>query len=89
MSNAILYGQIRGRITPEQVVERLAFLDGLNLRVDAEVNILVTLDLALRYDLTMYDAIYLELAIRRNAPIATLDAKLRRAASQAGVTTLT
>ena len=43
----------------------------------------------MRYDLTMYDAIYLELAIRRDLPLATLDDKLRRAASQAGVTALT
>ena len=89
VSNAILVGQIRGRITSEQIVARLEFLAGLDLRTDTETDILAALVLAMRYDLTMYDAIYLELAIRRDLPLATLDDKLRRAASQAGVTALT
>ena len=32
-----------------------------------------TLRLADRFDLTLYDAAYLELALRRSAPVATLD----------------
>jgi predicted nucleic acid-binding protein len=37
------------------------------------------------YDLTNHDAAYLELAIRRNLPLATTDQALRRAAGKAGV----
>ena len=37
--------------------------------------------LALEHELTVYDAAYLELAIRRKLPLATLDKKLARAAS--------
>lgn len=37
------------------------------------------------YRLTPYDAAYLELALRRNLPLATLDRALQRAAIQAGV----
>lgn len=37
------------------------------------------------YGLTPYDAAYLELALRRNLPLATLDRALQRAAIQAGV----
>ncbi len=44
-----------------------------------------TLDLADRYDLTPYDAAYLELALRRNLPLATLDKKLLAASKLAGV----
>jgi predicted nucleic acid-binding protein len=34
--------------------------------------------------MTPYDAAYLELALRRHLPLATLDKDLRRAASEAG-----
>lgn len=37
------------------------------------------------YKLSDYDAQYLELAIRRNLPVATLDKDLRKAASKAGL----
>ena len=36
-------------------------------------------------DYSAYDAAYLELSIRHGIPLATLDAKLRRAAQRAGV----
>lgn len=39
-----------------------------------------TLRLAIRHELTLNDAAYLELALRRNLPLATLDEDLRRAA---------
>lgn len=44
---------------------------------------------ALQYDLTPYDYIYLELSKRLNFALATLDAKLARAAKAAGVIVLT
>jgi predicted nucleic acid-binding protein len=37
----------------------------------------------MRYDLTIYDACYLELANRRSLPLATLDAKLADAGRRA------
>ena len=40
-----------------------------------------TLGLAIRHQLTLYDAAYLELALRRGLPLATLDEDLRRAGS--------
>lgn len=40
---------------------------------------------ATRYQLTVYDAAYLELAQRSGLPLATLDGDLRRAAAVAGV----
>jgi len=39
---------------------------------------------ATTYRLTGYDAVYLELALRRNLPLATLDAELARACVAAG-----
>jgi len=43
------------------------------------------LPLARVYNLSAYAAAYLELAIRHNAPLATLDAGLQKAAKRAGV----
>lgn len=43
------------------------------------------LALALRYDLSSYDAAFLDLALRRQLPVATQDAALAQAARLAGV----
>jgi len=44
--------------------------------------------LAVTYRLTSYDAAYLELALRRGLPLATLDAELITACGRAGVAVL-
>jgi predicted nucleic acid-binding protein len=44
-----------------------------------------TIALARQYDLTIYDAAYLELAIRRQTVLGTADRALARAAKAAGV----
>jgi predicted nucleic acid-binding protein len=62
----------------------LADLAQLPIQVDAETDQHAwgaTLHLAERHQLTLYDAAYLELALRRDLPLATLDEDLRRAAS--------
>lgn len=62
----------------------LADLAQLPIQVDAEKDQHswgATLHLAERHQLTLYDAAYLELALRRDIPLATLDEDLRRAAS--------
>jgi predicted nucleic acid-binding protein len=69
----------------------LADLEHLPIRVDAETDRHAwgaTLRLAERHHLTLYDATYLELALRRNLPLATLDEDLRRAARAEKVTVL-
>ena len=54
-------------------------VDGLGLRRVIDQ----VLPLAARHALSSYDAAYLELALRKNAPLATLDAGLARAARAA------
>jgi predicted nucleic acid-binding protein len=44
--------------------------------------------LAKDHSLSVYDAVYLELALRRALPLATRDSALNRAAKRAGVRTL-
>jgi predicted nucleic acid-binding protein len=47
-----------------------------------------TADLAADHQLSVYDAAYLELAIRRQLPLASRDAELNRAAKRHGIHTL-
>ena len=47
-----------------------------------------TLHLSERHDITVYDAAYLELALRRGVPLATRDRDLAKAAIDSGVTVL-
>lgn len=61
-------------------------LAGLPINIDTTApSPALILDLALRYDLTSYDALYLDLALRRSLPIATQDCALANAALVAGV----
>lgn len=63
----------------------------LPIAVDNETDAYVwttTLQLADRHQLTVYDAVYLELAKRRELPLATLDGALRSAAASVGLSLL-
>jgi predicted nucleic acid-binding protein len=72
--------------------DRVLFeLSRLPIVIDAETGTYVwttTLDFADRYQLPVYDAVYLELAQRRALPLATLDSALRSAAASLGLTLL-
>ena len=86
--NAVLTAQRRGRFSSEDVPLFLDLVAGLRVSVDAG-SLLNAFDevlpLAERHGISSYDAAYLELALRRNAALATLDAGLARAARAAGV----
>jgi predicted nucleic acid-binding protein len=68
---------------------RLArFLSDLPITLDPETSKEVwtaTQGLAKRYRPTVYDAAYLELALRQRLPLASLDGPLRAAGAAAGV----
>ena len=79
------------KITQAQASTFVALLEALDIGTDGETSLKAlhdTLDLARRYKLSAYDAAYLELALRKGLPLATLDAQLRDAAQQAGVPVL-
>ena len=86
--NALLMGERRGRITPESASYQLSFLNRLPLQTDMDANLDTVFHLARLYNLTMYDAMYLELALRKRLSLATLDRRLAQAASEAGVETM-
>ena len=89
VTNSLLTGERRGRIDADQHREILARVRILPIQADpfiAEIGWQIIPAFAKRHRLTTYDAAYLELAIRLEAPLATLDQDLARAARKAGVT---
>jgi predicted nucleic acid-binding protein len=88
VANALLMGERRKRSTQADTVNWLAFLNSLPITVDDETTARAwgdTLGLARSQNLSAYDAAYLELALRRGLPLATLDEKLKDAAKAVGV----
>lgn len=76
----------RQRLIAAQAHEMLTALAALPIDIDVTApNPAQILDLALRHDLTAYDAVYLDLALRRALPVATRDLALADAARAAGV----
>jgi predicted nucleic acid-binding protein len=88
VANALLVGERRRRITPADAARFLAILGTFPITVDDETVTHAwheTTHLARAHGLSAYDAAYLELAIRRGLPLATLDDKLKVAAIAVGV----
>lgn len=88
VGNALLMALRRRRITVPQRNEAFDLLLSLQLTTDddtIDLAWIVSLDIAERFQLTLYDACYLELAKRRRLPLATLDRELCAAAQQIGV----
>lgn len=88
VANTVLVGERRKRSTEAQAAAWLGILESLSIEVDGETTSHAwssTLALARSQNLSAYDAAYLELAMRRGLPLATLDAKLKAAATAVGV----
>jgi len=88
VANVLEMGVRRGRHDAAFRDSTLADLALLPIRLDPETDLHAwgaTARLAARHRLTLYDAAYLELARRRDVPLATLDQALRIAATTEGV----
>ena len=83
--NALLVAERRGRISAGGTAARLKSLKELPIYTDTQPDLETALELARGHRLAIYDAMYLELAGRRNEALATLDAALARAATAAGL----
>jgi predicted nucleic acid-binding protein len=85
---------ISERKFPQDAATNAEFLERLwtlQIQTDEEVSTLCwshIYPLASKHRLTIYDATYLELAMRRALPLATLDKALAAAAAREGVKTL-
>jgi len=92
VTNVLLNAQKKGRVNEKQVEEFLDVLLHLPIQVEPVFSERAFQDirkLAQAHRLTSYDAAYLELAIRRQLPLASLDGDLRKAANAAGVKLIT
>lgn len=86
--NGLLLAERAGRMTADGVRVRMSQFLNLPLTVDADSPIRYRneiVELARRHRLTAYDATYLELTMRAELPLATLDQALAAAARREGV----
>lgn len=81
LRNSLLIGTRRGRVARDKLAAHFAALKRLPIHTDSDPDIDAAFALAERHRLTFYDAVYLELAMRRQVPLATLDEALARAAA--------
>ena len=91
LGNVLVQAEQRNRITAAQIANRIELLKTLPISTDHETSgraFNEILNIARERKLTTYDAAYLELAMRTNHPLATLDKALIRAALLANVVTL-
>jgi predicted nucleic acid-binding protein len=88
LANGLVVAERRGRITRAESTRFLGLVGELPIRIDQTSTLDLAssvMELAREYELSAYDAAYLELALRLGRPLATLDERLRSAADRAGV----
>jgi prevent-host-death family protein len=81
MGDVLLVAVRRGRLTAQDMTLLVQEFRALPVEIDTmstEESLKETLLLARKYELTTYDFSYIELAKRRDLPLATLDTKLRK-----------
>lgn len=88
VGNVLLVAERKGRLSRASVVRFLSLLGGLPITVEQETpnrmfNEIISL--AREHGLSTYDASYLDLAMRLDLPLATLDASLTEAAGKCKV----
>ena len=91
VTNVLIGAARRNRISPAAANVAAQRIAALPVLIDLEGSRRAwdsLLQLAVRYGLTSYDTCYLELALRKALPLATLDKALQRAATEAGVMVL-
>lgn len=86
LRNSILMGVRRKCIERADAQAFLASLPALRFRLIDPLSYDDVFDLAERHGLTVYDASYLDLALREGLPLASLDRELCKAAVKAGIT---
>ena len=82
--NMLLVVERRGRVDAAGLDDCLRRVAELPIRTDTEPDLVTALALARRHRLTIYDALYLELVLRADVPLATVDRALANAAVAEG-----
>ena len=92
VANGLLAAQRRKLLTASERILALEMLSALTItvdEVDARIAFGRTSALADQYGLSVYDAAYLEVALRRTLPLGSRDRALCTAATRHGVSVLT
>ena len=87
-TNVLIGAEKRGDLKTGEVERFITQLEALPIQIDPLTSHQAfsrTLSLSRAYNLSSYDAAYLELAIREGLPLATLDRGLRKAAQRSDV----
>jgi predicted nucleic acid-binding protein len=88
VANALTVLRRRRKLTPDEARTAIEIIRELPAVVDHEAAAVAftrLVDLASEHDLTVYDATYIELATRRQLPLASNDARMKQAAIRSGV----
>jgi predicted nucleic acid-binding protein len=87
MANVLLVAERRGRITASDAARAIELVQSLSIEIEhADFQSLNSCRLLAReFNISAYDACYLELAQRRGLPLASLDNALILAARECGV----
>ena len=88
VANVLLSAERNGRMKQADSARFLALLQSLPIAIERDSPQHVwneVIHLRREYNLSSYDASYLELAMRSGSALATLDRKLKKAAEKAGV----
>jgi predicted nucleic acid-binding protein len=83
--NVLLANERRRRIGEADTMAFLRFLSDLDIKIDRSPDNFAIGTLCRRHRLSVYDTSYLELAVREDNPLATLDKKLAAAAKSEGI----
>ena len=84
----MLVAERRKRVKQPDVRRFVELLGGLTIVEQSQTvadTVRNVLPLARKYDLSAYDAAYLDVAVRQSAPLATLDSALQKACRSAGI----
>jgi predicted nucleic acid-binding protein len=88
ITNALLIGERRRRIRQPEIRRFVDLLNGLSVVEDRQPfadTVSNVLPLAQEHGLSAYDAAYLDVAVRHQIPLATLDGALQKACNTAGI----
>jgi predicted nucleic acid-binding protein len=85
LRNLLMVNERRGRLDAAKTARALRLLRALPITIDSAEDEDTLMELARQHRLTVYDAAYLELALRRGLPLATLDTALANAAGAEAV----
>lgn len=83
--NLLVVAERRQRVSSFQLDDLIATLDLYSIALDCDARSSHVLFLARRHSLSVYDAIYVELALRLDLPLATLDRRMAKAAETESV----